>query len=265
MSSLYDKYYSDINKNYIYELSCNIIKKKYNTDISQDKYFKDIYIKNIDETFKNTDTEDIVVLNRKLLQLQITSYKSYNNNANNVNPIILNGANRIIEDTDSIYDFKIITPEGEYILESLMISQENNILFGNPVIIVNINSLDMYLKLSSSYNLNSRTFLEYVPINKQKISFKKISDIIIKNSLNITTQKNESTNILKIYEDYIEVSNNNYKVGDSLKINNQILTVKNIHDNKDVYLENINVNELSVGEKILNISESPILIFKNTN
>ena len=95
MSSLYDKYYSDINKNYIYELSCNIIKKKYNTDISQDKYFKDIYIKNIDETFKNTDTEDIVVLNRKLLQLQITSYKSYNNNANNVNPIILNGANRI--------------------------------------------------------------------------------------------------------------------------------------------------------------------------
>ena len=154
MSSLYDKYYSDINKNYIYELSCNIIKEKYNTDISQDKYFKDIYIKNIDETFKTTDTEDIVVLNRKLLQLQITSYKSYNNNANNVNPIILNGANRIIEDTDSIYDFKIITPEGEYILESLMISQENNILFGNPVIIVNINSLDMYLKLSSSYKIN---------------------------------------------------------------------------------------------------------------
>ena len=43
MSSLHDKYYSEINKNYIYNLACKLIKEEYKIDISDEKYFKEIY------------------------------------------------------------------------------------------------------------------------------------------------------------------------------------------------------------------------------
>ena len=68
--------------------------------------------------------------------------------------------------------------------------------------------------------------------------------------------------ISKVHEDYIEVPNNSYKTGDSIKINNKILNIINVLNNKDVYLKNIKDYELQIDDKILNISESPILIFK---
>ena len=34
MSSLYDKYYSQINKEYIYNLSCKIIKEEFNINLN---------------------------------------------------------------------------------------------------------------------------------------------------------------------------------------------------------------------------------------
>jgi len=268
MSSLFDRYYSDINKNYIFDIACKIIKDEYNIDVSQDKYFNDIYITNLDEAFKNTDTDNITLLNRNLLYLQINSYKSHNQK-NNINDnkisLILNGANRIIEDNDSIYNFKIISPSGDYTLNNLIIPEENNILFSNPLIIVTINDSDIYLKLLSSYNLNSRTFLEYVPIDKQEIVLKNTTEVIIKNSLNTSVEKNGLMSISKVHEDYIEVPDNIYKSGDSIKINNEIFNIKNILNNKDVFLDNIKEYELKVDDKILNISESPILIFKITN
>ena len=117
MSSLYDKYYSQINKEYIYNLSCKIIKEEFNIDISNDKYYKDIYEKNLIDAFDETDTDNLTELNRKLLSLQINSYKSYSsNNTNDKISLILNASERIIDENDSIYDFKINTQLGDYIL-----------------------------------------------------------------------------------------------------------------------------------------------------
>jgi hypothetical protein len=115
MSSLYDKYYSKINKDYIYNLSCKIIKDEFNIDVLNDKYFRDIYEKNINDAFNEIDTDDIVELNRKLLSLQINSYKSYSSNSSKSSnrsdketSMILNASERIIDDSDSIYNFKVI-------------------------------------------------------------------------------------------------------------------------------------------------------------
>lgn len=269
MSSLYDKYYSKINKDYIYNLSCKIIKDEFNIDVLNDKYFRDIYEKNINDAFNEIDTDDIVELNRKLLSLQINSYKSYSSNSSKSSnrsdketSMILNASERIIDDSDSIYNFKIITQGGDYILEYLLLSKEENILFGNPLIIITINDSDIFLKLSSSYNLNNRTFLEYIPIDKQKLRLKNITEITIKNSLNTSVEKNGCMSISKINEDYIEVPENSYKIGDSIKINNQLSIIKNIRNNKEIFLDNIKDCEIKIDEKILNISESPLLIFK---
>jgi len=269
MSSLYDKYYSKINKDYIYDLACNIIKDEYNTDISQDKYFRDMYEKNIVDAFNDTDTDNIVVLNRKLLYLQLNTYKLYSDKNINKNDTstILNGSDRIIDDNDSIYDFKIKTQEGDYTLDFLLLSKEENIMFSNPLLILNINKSDIYFKLLSSYDLNNRTFLEYIPINNKKIRLTRITEIQIKNSLNYSFKKKGSTNITAHItdenEEFIKVSENDYKIGDTIKINNQLSIIKNIRNNKEIFLENIKDCEIKIDEKIINISESPILILHN--
>jgi len=270
MTSLYDKYYSQINKDYIYNLSCKIIKEEFNIDVSNDKYYKDIYEKNITDAFNETDTDNIVELNRKLLYLQINSYKSYNsnssnssNNRNEKSSLILNASERIIDENDSIYDFKINTQKGDYILEYLLLPKEDNIIFSNPLIIININNLDIFLKLSSSYFLNNRTFLEYIPINKKKISFNEISRIQIKNSLNYSLKKRGFMKITKVEDGFIETSNNDYKIGDTLRINNQLLIIKNIQNDNEIYFDNIKDLEMNINDVIINITECSLLILKN--
>tara|TARA_B000000557_G_C20803473_1_gene456641 strand:- start:1395 stop:2207 length:813 start_codon:yes stop_codon:yes gene_type:complete len=268
MSSLYDKYYSQINKEYIYNLSCEIIKEEFNIDVSNDKYYKDIYEKNITDAFNETDTDNLVELNRKLLSLQISSYKSYSSNSNNNNtnkkfPLILNASERIIDENDSIYNFKINTQIGNYILEYLLLSKEDNIIFSNPLIILNINELNVYLKLSSSYVLNNRTFLEYIPIDNKKISLNEISRIQVKNSLNYSFNKRGFMNITKIEDEFIEVSENDYKIGDTLRINNKLVTIKDIKNDKEIYFDNIKDLEMNINDVIINITECPLLIFKN--
>ena len=119
---------------------------------------------------------------------------------------------------------------------------------------------NQYLKLNSSYDLNNRTFLEYVPINKESISLNEKTYVKIRDSLNISLKKNGYLSISNIYEDYIEVPNNTYKIGDSLKINGNIFIIKNIINNKDIYLDNMKDFELTEGDKILNITESFIIV-----
>lgn len=261
MSSLYDKYYSEINKNYIYELACKIVKDEYKIDISEDKYFKDIYEKNIDEAFETTETDDIITLNRKLLQLQIESYKPYNKNNSTDSSMVLNVANRSIKENDSIYDFDFILNSGDYTLNNLIIVRDNSILFSNPLIIVNINGLDIYLKLLSSHNLNNRTYLEYIPIDTNVLKIKKKAEIKIMSSLKYL-MKISSMIITSINDNYIEISNNTCKIGDTIKINNKVLIVKNIQNDKQLFIDNIDDYDMNIGDKILNINESPILILK---
>ena len=84
MESLHDRFFSDINKNHIFNLVCNLIQTNYNdTSIRTNEYFKQTYEKNMTESFEQIDTDDIVVLNRKLLDSQLQSYQSSHLNSLN--------------------------------------------------------------------------------------------------------------------------------------------------------------------------------------
>ena len=262
MSSLYDKYFSEINKNYMYDLSCKVIQREYNVDISEENYFKEIYEKNLVDAFNNTNTDDIVVLNRKLLELQVSFYKSMNKKSegrmNNI--VVIKSSDRIIKENDSIYDFEVEGLSGKYKLKTLIISKEENYLFSNPLIIVEINNTNIYLKIKSSYDLNNRTFLEYDVIDDIDLLFDNLTKYTIKSSFGKTLRKNGVLNISGTHEDYIEVIGNNYKEGDCIKINNDIRYIKGTDENK-VFLEDI--DDLKIDENIINISESPLLIFNS--
>ena len=259
MSSLHDKYFSDINKDYIYNLACKIIKEEYNINVSQDIYFKEIFSKNMVEAFSNTDTDNIAVVNRNLLELQLNSF-NYSNKPILNDIIILNAMNRIKEENDSIYNFRISSPPGKYLLDKIILSKNNNSIFSHPLIIVNINKRDIISKLLTSYELNQRVFYEYEPIKKYEIILNDINNFILKDLVNTNIYKSGLLKVSSVNDNYIVVDNNDYKIGDILSINKNLVYIEDINDNK-VFIKDLNDLDIIQGNTIINISESPVFIF----
>jgi hypothetical protein len=86
--SLYDKFHSGINIDYIYDMLSNIIEKSNGEKIHNNHEYKNIFIENSKKIFKSTNTDDISVLNKILLddhEKLFTDLKKKENEYVNVN------------------------------------------------------------------------------------------------------------------------------------------------------------------------------------
>ena len=72
--SLYDKYHSDINMNYMYDLISQIIKKDTGEDISKNDEFKNIYLDNSKKTFNEVNSDVLEEINKVLLDKHILQF-----------------------------------------------------------------------------------------------------------------------------------------------------------------------------------------------
>ena len=88
--SLYDKYFSNQNKNYIYNLLSDIIKEETNINIQKSEKYINLYRINYSSIFYNTDTDDIKILNKNLIDIvgnliikDISNTNTTNTNINN--------------------------------------------------------------------------------------------------------------------------------------------------------------------------------------
>ena len=77
MSSLYDKYYSQHNRTYMYNLIKNLILKDHTIDISTNDTYNQFFETNFMNTFKSVDTEDIKDLNNHLLNTQMEYFQNF--------------------------------------------------------------------------------------------------------------------------------------------------------------------------------------------
>lgn len=69
--SLYDQFFSDINKDFMFSMANNVLKKDYNITIEGDEKVKTIYIEDMKDIFENNDFEDISEINKVLLDTTI--------------------------------------------------------------------------------------------------------------------------------------------------------------------------------------------------
>ena len=72
--SLYDKYHSDININYMYDLLCKILKEEIGEDITNNIDLKNIFTQNSKQIFNEVNTDDITVINKILLDKHINEF-----------------------------------------------------------------------------------------------------------------------------------------------------------------------------------------------
>jgi len=71
MTSLYDKYYSEHNRTYMYKLINDMILKDYKVNISNNETYNQFFQTNFINTFKAVNTEDIKDADRVLSKFHI--------------------------------------------------------------------------------------------------------------------------------------------------------------------------------------------------
>lgn len=236
--SLYDKYHSQQNKNYMYELISNIIKKEYESDPIQINSYNDAYEKNFKNAFQKINTDDIKDVNKELLDTQVNFFVSnlYDRDkifkTESIDPeyedsnLIVNSNNRIINLEHSCrYHYKIKLPDlkkNSFSVEKVVIPIDDSSLFIGPLLILNVNAVPVELQMIANVSMNNRTYGIYSPFYEKRIP---LSDLNVTfRFINMVSTNEEKNDLFKILESDQSLNqimihrSNNYKIGDHIRV-----------------------------------------------
>lgn len=235
MSSLYDRYHSQHNKTYMYNLIVSMIKDEYKLDLSSNDVYNQFFETNFINTFKSVNTEDIKDLNNHLLTTQLDYVKNFM-----LKQPSLSKTEEVVEDKDyTLYSFKrninlktsnrhnyrIKSPikNRSLQLEKVIIPIEDSSLFMNPTIIISINTTYIDLHLRGTMNLRNREYGIFTPYYDK--SFTLTSDICSIQFKNQLLNVSKTCDVYKILESNnkkitLKTSSNEFKVNDYIRMCN---------------------------------------------
>ena len=204
--SLYDKYHSEHNKKYMYNLITNLLQKEYSVDMSSNSMYNQFFETNFMNTFKDVETEDIKDLNKHLLDTQLDYYQNFiskNTNgetskerepskekvneikednvivsdSSNVDNAVIYSLQRIINFQQSNrYSYRIQNKiKKECQIEKVILPIEDNYLFALPVIIISFDNkhVELHLrgtmKLGREYGIYTPFYETTFPLDNDKI------------------------------------------------------------------------------------------------
>ena len=274
MSSLYDKYHSDHNRNYMYSLIKNMIFKEHKIDVSLNETYNHFFQTNFVNTFKLVDTEDIKDLNNHLLNTQLDYFQNFILKQQQLTTI----EDEIQEQTDCIihsfqrninlknssrYNYRIQNPLKQQLfqIEKVILPIEESSLFMNPLIILSLDTTSIELHLRGTIHLRNRDYGIYTPFCEKSILLNSdVCRIQLKNQLltvrkdcdvfKITDTKDKKISLSCSHKefkegDYIRLCNfENVKLENDSVVNKQyrVMSVRENEQGIDLKLDHIVIN-----------------------
>lgn len=253
--SLYDMYFSSKNKNYIFSVLRNLILTETGYDIDKNEDYIDLYRIKYPLIFDRTNVDNLTDLNKSLIDevgtLFISDINSKNKKENLITPTKYKESNDLKEleelkelrelreyhlnsfkrsFNDSLYKYTLNIPDNikQITISEINIPEENNILFGNPIIILKINDDELYCKLNNICKIKNRNFNSYKPIKESSfiLSGKELLIQILNNDGLYAEEIGDKLEIKKIKN--IKYENNNYlciSVDDNKFIEGDTITI----------------------------------------
>lgn len=227
--SIHDMYFSSKNKNYVFSVIQNLILNETGYNINENKDYIDLYRIKYPLIFQRTNTDNLIDLNRNLIDevglLFINDINSKYKVKDKIKDsdkkdiiidkksikdkflkeLYINSSERL---TDSInrfnYSIKLKDFITEIIVKEITLPEENNIIFSNPLIclIINTNNetYQIYSKLKEKLELNGKKYNTYYPLKEFVISCDNKLKIEIKNNNLENYETKDKTIIKKIKE-----------------------------------------------------------------
>ena len=255
--SLYDKYYSQHNKSYMYDLIAGLIKKDHNVDVSNYKEYNLFFETNFKNTFNQVNTEELSDLNKKLLMIQMNYYQDFMKNKQPISVedipdkediyhTIMHSFQRHINlknSTRNNYRIKNTLKQKQCQLEKVILPIEDTNLFMNPIIILCLDTHYIELHLRGTIQLRHREYGIYTPFYEKTFSLNSdILQIQLKNQLYNLDQGCDVFKIEDCNSHTITIlsTESEFKEGDFIRISNY---------------ENLSVSDKSVLQKQYKIKQ----------
>ena len=266
MTSLYDKYYSEHNRTYMYKLINDMILKDYKVNVSNNETYNQFFKTNFINTFNAVNTEDIKDLNNHLLTTQLEYFQNFILKQNQLTKvdesdtiddfIVYSLKRKINLKLSSRHNFRITLPTKVFQIDKIIIPIEESELFMNPILFVTIDKVSVELHLRGTIKLQNREYGIYSPFYEKNILV--TEDIVRIQFRNQLFNVNDSCDVYKIVEnvnnkivvksvlkefkegDYIRIYNYENKEGietSILKKQNRIISVHKKDDNIELELE----------------------------
>jgi len=266
MTSLYDKYYSEHNRTYMYKLINDMILKDYKVNVSNNETYNQFFKTNFINTFNAVNTEDIKDLNNHLLTTQLEYFQNFILKQNELTKveesetiddfIVYSLKRKINLKLSSRHNFRITLPTKVFQIDKIIIPIEESELFMNPILFVTIDKVSVELHLRGTIKLQNREYGIYSPFYEKNILV--TEDIVRIQFRNQLFNVNDRCDVYKIVEngvnkivvksvlkefkegDYIRIYNYENKEGietSVLKKQNRIISVHKKDDNIELELE----------------------------
>tara|TARA_Y100000389_G_scaffold202762_1_gene249065 strand:+ start:2347 stop:3234 length:888 start_codon:yes stop_codon:yes gene_type:complete len=262
--SLYDKYHSKHNKDYMYNLITNIIQKENNIDMKHNDIYNQFFETNFINTFRLVDTEELTDLNKHLLDKQIEYFNNFISKQSNykekeeivqedelTNNTLIHSFNRNINlKNSSRHNFRISNSIKDKTcqLDKVILPIEDSSLFMNPTIIICLDTNYIELHLRGTMKLRDREYGLYTPFYENNFTLS--SDTLRIQFKNQLYSVNNYCDVYKIIEYKgniitIECDDEEFKEGDFIRICNfQTIDLQDdICLKKQYKIQNINQNK----------------------
>jgi hypothetical protein len=290
--STHDMYFSKQNKNHIFNIIQDLVLKETGIDINDNKEYIDLYRFKYPLIFERSTSDNLIDINKELIDeigiLLINDITNkYQKEKDNPKKEIKSDTKEIIvkekfktelhlNSSDNIYhnnnryDYFIKVPNKlEFKIKEIIIPVENNILFTNPIIFINVNNTKIKFSFINLITMNNLEYNIYKPIEEIIIkNNKNFIKIEIINNLNMKIlDENDKIEINKIKE--IEIENKNYLAikiinNHNLKENNTITIYDKNKAIKTMIISKI-VNDILLFENQTIETEDNNLFLINTN
>ena len=234
MTSLYDRYYSEHNKTYMYRLINGIILKDHQIDVSNNVTYNQFFQTNFLNTFNTVNTEEIKDLNNHLLNTQLEYFLNFIIKQTNLTKIetpelpedyVVHSFKRKINlKSSSRHNFRITSPKNKYVqIDKVIIPIEESYLFMNPILLITLDKSTVELHLRGTIKVHNREHGIYSPFYDKPILIKdSITRIQFKNQL---YNLRDGCDVYKIIDNtdnkiVIKCDVSEFKEGDYIRINN---------------------------------------------
>lgn len=233
MTSLYDKYYSEHNRTYMYKLINDMILKDYKVNVSNNETYNQFFQTNFINTFNAVNTEDIKDLNNHLLTTQLEYFQNFilkqnqltkADDSETIDDFIVYSLKRKINlKLSSRHNFRITLPTKVFQIDKIIIPIEESELFMNPILFVTIDKVSVELHLRGTIKLHNREYGIYSPFYEKNILV--TEDIVRIQFRNQLFNVNDGCDVYKIVnntDNKIVVNSklSEFKEGDYIRIYN---------------------------------------------
>lgn len=274
--SLHDMYFSSKNKNHMFNVIRELVLKETNEDINNNTEYIDLYRFKYSLIFDRSNSDNLVDLNKFLvdeiapiyindIQSKYTSKnitikpkesneskeskESKKDNIKQKTQLYINSSERL-ENSLNRYEYYINLPENKkFSLKQITIPVENNILFSNPVICVQLEikneKYDIYCQFKNEILIQNKKYNIYESFQELEINTDRIIKVSILTNLRLKVIENQD----KIK---IKIKNIKHKEKDylCLKINENHDIING--DNIGIYKNNNLISSLIIDNKIEN-------------